>query len=35
MRGDGSLMLKEGLAGEVLEVRVLHPAGEHRLVGKP
>jgi hypothetical protein len=27
-------MLKEDLAGEVLEVRVLHPAGEDGLVGK-
>jgi hypothetical protein len=27
-------VLEEGLAGEVLEVRVLHPAGEHGFVGK-
>jgi hypothetical protein len=29
-----SAVLEEGLAGEVLEVRVLHPTGKHRLVGK-
>ena len=31
----GSLMLEEGFAGEVLEVRVLHPTGEHRVIGEP
>ena len=31
---DGQAVLEEDPAGEVLEVRVLHPAGEHRLVGE-
>ncbi len=31
---NGQAVLEEGLAGEVLEVRVLDPAGEHRLIGE-
>lgn len=32
---DRRAMLKEGLAGEVLVIRVLDPACDHRLVGEP
>lgn len=31
---NGLTVLEEDLTGEMLEVRVLHPAGEHRLVGE-
>jgi hypothetical protein len=32
---DRRLVLEERLAGEMLKVRVLHPAGDHRLVREP
>ena len=31
---NGQPVLEESLASEVLEVRVLDPAGEHRLIGE-
>jgi hypothetical protein len=34
-RIDGRLVLKEGLPGDVLVIRVLDPARDHRLVRKP
>ncbi len=34
-RVDRRAVLKERLAGEVLIIRVFHPAGDHRLIGEP